>query len=294
MVNQQQQSNFQLRQNQKNEEDENLGEPKKCVHCGNATAPNADICERCGVWQLGGQCCFCYAPVQQGQSFCGNCGNAPEGKPCPNCGTHSIFDLCPKCEFPVSKRAPAYLNQIKSMPEVVEILQQINALDELKGNATSAVSTTPDWLTQLSNYEKQFNTKPDTTKQQVKNISNFAFKSESKDVSENIDAATQSKTAGNITDAIDNQRAELKRKIAELQNRAFSSNQEARAFSTCIAIALPRIRETTIPGTRGVWQCNFAGVTHSSPTDCACAGMGGKWIDGNPEEVIVDTVYDNI
>lgn len=293
MVNQQQQSNFQLRQTQVGDSTQGLHEPKKCRNCGHQTAPGADICEHCGVWQLVGQCCFCYAPVRQGQMYCGSCGNPPEGKPCPNCGTRSIFDFCPKCESPVSKGAPEFLDQVKNMPEVVEILQQMADIEAREAKNDPTAPTVPDWLSKLSNYEKQFDTKASVSTQHIEKASGFAFKSDNKDVSDSLNSMQSNKGTDALA-AIEAQRAEIKKKIADLQNRAFSSNQQARAFSTSIAIALPRLRVTTTHGTSGNWICNFAGVLHSGPSDCECPSMGGHWVGGEPPQTIISTEYTNI
>jgi hypothetical protein len=78
-----------------------------CPKCGKANRFATDICESCKTWLLENQCKFCYAELDDGSSFCPECGSPKDGIPCPHCGNLSIFDFCLKCGKPVSERAIA-------------------------------------------------------------------------------------------------------------------------------------------------------------------------------------------
>lgn len=302
MVNQQQQNNFQVKQNQAAaQETQNSG---KCRHCGHITTAGADICESCGAWQLEGQCCFCYAAVKPGQKFCGGCGNPPEGITCKQCGTHSISDFCPKCTNTVSRDAAGYLEQFKKSSEVVEILQQVNTLNaDMEAISASQTKKTEqpadtDWLNQLENYEKRF--QQDSKAEQKAGQEpvpppKFTFGTDgNKDVSQALSSADQVAKLPDLM-ALEQRRAELESKIAALQQRAFSNNQEARKFYTSLRVTIPQIRtvETVTPVVVG-WQCNFAGLVHPRPENCERPGLGGVWVTDFSTSTEKKIVYNEI
>lgn len=95
---------------------------KKCPKCGaKIISPNADICEVCGEWLLEGKCKFCYADLEEGAVYCGECGNPVAGIVCPQCGKLSYFDFCKHCNTPLTPTAQKMIEKIKKAPhEVVE------------------------------------------------------------------------------------------------------------------------------------------------------------------------------
>jgi len=89
---------------------------KKCPKCGaKIISPNADICEVCGEWLLKGKCKFCYADIEEGAVYCGECGNPVTGIICPQCGQLSYFDFCKHCNIPLTVEAQKMVKKIKNV-----------------------------------------------------------------------------------------------------------------------------------------------------------------------------------
>lgn len=88
---------------------------KSCPKCGaRVISPNADICEVCGEWLLEGQCKFCYAELEEGATFCPECGNPVSGIVCPTCGQLSYFDFCKFCNTPLTGGAQQMVEKLKN------------------------------------------------------------------------------------------------------------------------------------------------------------------------------------
>jgi len=90
---------------------------KKCPKCGaKIISPNADICEVCGEWLLEGKCKFCYADIEEGATYCAECGNPVAGIICPQCGQLSYFDFCKHCNIPLTVEAQKMVEKVKNTP----------------------------------------------------------------------------------------------------------------------------------------------------------------------------------
>ena len=90
---------------------------KNCPKCGaKIISPNADICELCGEWLLKGKCKFCYADIEKGAVYCGECGNPVAGIICPQCGQLSYFDFCKHCNIPLTVEAKKNVEKVKNAP----------------------------------------------------------------------------------------------------------------------------------------------------------------------------------
>ena len=79
-------------------------------------SPNADICELCGEWLLEGKCKFCYADIEEGATYCAECGNPVAGTICPQCDQLSYFDFCKHCNIPLTVEAKKMVEKVKSAP----------------------------------------------------------------------------------------------------------------------------------------------------------------------------------
>lgn len=108
-----------------------LHQPAPCPHCGAPARPRADICEVCGEWLLKGQCKFCYAPIDDDEVFCGECGNPAAGIVCVKCGEMSIFDFCKTCGIPLSIQAKQMARETAENPafqEIISLFEQISGI----------------------------------------------------------------------------------------------------------------------------------------------------------------------
>jgi len=278
-----------------------LKSPIKCPSCGSTVCTNADICESCGTWLLKGQCMFCLAPVDEGQAFCGECGNPTSGIPCPQCGKLSIFDFCNACCIPLSVEAKQ-LVQLRSkdplLQEVGELLEGLYSPHDTKtgqGSILNAPVTSKeqnDEVTRLREYRNAVD-KP-VVQQDGKSISRSLFSDVQK---QRIDMLSKE-----VLDEIEARRIEEERKRREAEERrlleeerqrqlqkqfndvmrklsgkTFSSNQEARRFFMNIIAGLPEdvTKKITAGGMR--WRCNAFDCVHDSPSECGDPSQGGVW-----------------
>lgn len=108
-----------------------LHQPAHCPNCGALARLHADICEICGEWLLKGQCMFCYAPVDESETFCGECGNPAEGITCQKCGKLSHFDFCSTCNIPLSHQAKAMVIATADDPAFLEIAALFEGLADI-------------------------------------------------------------------------------------------------------------------------------------------------------------------
>jgi len=88
---------------------------KNCPKCGaKILSPNADICEVCGEWLLQGKCKFCYADIEEGAVYCGECCNLLMEITCPKCKKLSHFEFCEYCGNPLTPRAKKVFKNINN------------------------------------------------------------------------------------------------------------------------------------------------------------------------------------
>lgn len=115
-----------------------LHQPAHCPNCKAIARPHADICEVCGEWLLKGQCMFCYAPVDDGETFCGECGNPAAGITCQKCGKLSHFDFCSTCNIPLSYQAKAMVLAAADDPALLELAALFEGLADA-GKLTDSI-----------------------------------------------------------------------------------------------------------------------------------------------------------
>ncbi len=229
----------------------------QCPACHSPVSATADICERCGQWQMEGQCCFCYGPVRYGQKFCTSCGNPPAGILCKTCNTVSKFDYCPTCDSPLSKRSGEFLKTMEQSPEIQELkkLTEAIAARQKSANAKPASNQPPAYK---------------------KYVSTFSGPVSARDFGEEMQKSEENISQSRQVDVPEVDPRELIKKVEEMQSRVFTDNQSARLFYTSIKILVPVVMKTKKPIG---WKCNFASVVHpEGPSACSNPSLGGVWI----------------
>lgn len=250
----------------------------KCFNCGWGVSDTADICENCSEWLLKGKCNFCYSDVEEGQKFCSECGNPPEGINCHSCGALSHFDFCPQCNIAVTEQATETIELIRNSIEFQNLLNISNNenFSTHEKNDQSEIE-----LKKLKNYLSKF------SKQKIKKADSFAIKSNfTGKIQENLNAVEQSKLSVQKEEqrisAQQQKETQALKLLEDIRNKTFSSNQEARKFSGSLKILLPKIIIKRKPIG---WKCNFVGVLHSDgPQSCGDPSQGGTWIYDDIEE----------
>jgi hypothetical protein len=242
---------------------------RRCPKCGaKIVSPNADICEECGEWLLEGKCKFCYADIEEGQTYCPECGNPVAGIVCPQCGRLSYFDFCKYCNIPLTATAKKMQEEIKNNPAEQELLNLLESYTPVK---SKGISPDEDELLKMKEYIEKVN-----KKEKKKKVSTPLFSEKQK---ENIKALDQK-----ANDEIQRREEEKRRReeeqrkqeeeqkklqllLTQMRNVKFTTNQDARRY---FSVRRPR-------GAKG-WLCNCCSVLHDSPSDCGDPSQGGTWI----------------
>jgi hypothetical protein len=240
----------------------------KCQNCSWGVSVTADICENCGDWLLKGKCNFCYTDVEEGQKFCAECGNPPEGINCHSCGKLSHFDFCPQCNIALTEQANESIELIANSIE----FQNLITINENEIFNTNEITKQSDVeLEKLKNYFSKF------SEQNPKKKNVFAINDNPNcNVEQNLKAVGQSKQ--NIKtkekEILFEQQKEFQamKLLEDLRNKTFSNNQEARKFFGALKILLPTFIQIG-------WRCNAYGCIHNNPQDCADPAKGGTWLN---------------
>ncbi|CAN1557325.1 hypothetical protein MCEGE10_02458 [Flavobacteriaceae bacterium] len=240
----------------------------KCQNCGWGCSVTADICENCGDWQLKGKCNFCYADVEEGQKFCAECGNPPEGIICHSCEELSHFDFCPQCNIALTEQANETIEMIANSIE----FQNLTTINENEiYNTNEKIKHSKIESEKLKNYLSKF------AEQQPKKKNLFTLNDNPNgNVEENLKTLEQSKQSIKTKEQeiLFEQQKEIKalKLLEDTRSKTFSSNQEARKFFGALKILLPTFIQIG-------WRCNAYGCVHNNPQDCADPAKGGTWLN---------------
>lgn len=244
-----------------------LREQKKCPKCGaKIISPNADICEVCGEWLLEGKCKFCYADLEEGATFCAECGNPVAGIVCPECGKLSYFDFCKFCNAPLTNVAHKMIEKVKNNPqEEVEIFstnQEARAyfmaqkyiiisqkVEVIEMNKDNELLKLKDYMEKVEKKGRMVY-KPIFSDKQRESI-NAAGKSAEKEIERQEEERRR--------------REEEERRRQEEERRRQEEERRKR-------------EEEKRRGAKG-WVCNAYGAFHSDgPCGCADPSKGGHWV----------------
>jgi hypothetical protein len=264
---------------------------KVCAYCRHEVSDTADICENCGSWQLAGQCCFCYTPVEPQQKFCTECGNPPTGIVCSACGTHSLFDYCPNCHTSLTEQAAETLTFIQQSAEFQEVLQlhaSVQALLE-KGAGQAQIEAEQQKLNQRMEEWNSFYQQVQQQRQQQRPTrrnpaggSGPGFNLEAAQANSQQLAAEQqclAEQAAAAREQLLRAEAEQINRIAAMQKKMFADHQSARRYYGSLKLLIP----TLVPKRKKViritgWLCVWANVLHpEGENGCGNPSLGGSW-----------------
>lgn len=242
-------------------------EGRRCPRCGAVILANADICENCGEWLLRGQCRFCYAPLEEGAMFCGQCGNPVDGIECPHCHTTSYFDFCKECGAPLTSQAIETIEAIKNSSDFVELEKLLGH----KEDADTVEEAEQKELRELREYLEKLEGSHSRD-----NYPTLFPRGRMNSLEAKVCAIDQEERACHETSkgaARDAQR--------KVEQKKFANNQEARRYFGALKVLLPTIKRTPVG-----WLCNICHVLHpGGPQECCVAYGGGKWIYKEEQEI---------
>lgn len=265
-------------QKKKNEDQDIDDSSQKCPNCGANVQPAADICEVCGEWLLKGKCNFCYTDVEPGQKFCAECGNSPEGVVCNHCGQLSHFDFCKNCDVPLTDQAQAMIEKLKALPELKKLIEE--DIPEIQKKSIISQSERDD-LIKMKAYADKCSDKNVTPKNDIKKFDVSGLSDVSVIINNvvNIQKNEEKRTADEkkALEEILKSEEETKKVLAQIQQKPFANNQEARRYYGALKVVLPVLEKIKISHIKG-WRCNAFNCLHSGgPSDCAEPGRGGEW-----------------
>lgn len=225
----------------------------RCPKCGaKIISPNADICEVCGEWLLEGKCKFCYADLEEGVTFCAECGNPVAGIVCPQCGKLSYFDFCKYCNTPLTAMAQKMIEKVKNFPQ--EQVEKFSSNQEAR-----AYFMAQKFLMVGVEIEVA---KQDKTDEMVK-LKEYIAKVEKKEKKAYTPLFSEKQReaikAGGKIAANEIERQEEERRRQEEERRRREEEERRKRPSG--------------------WLCNAFGNIHpDGPCDCADPSQGGHWV----------------
>jgi len=254
----------------------NFSGERHCPKCMAKVSPNADICEVCGEWLLEGKCKFCYADIEEGATYCAECGNPVVGIVCPQCGKLSYFDFCKNCNIPLTATAQKMLEDLKNDPEEQELL---HLLESYFPEEEKEVSSEKEELLKMKTYIEKVDKKV-TKKKTFTPLFSKKQKESIKEIDKIADEEIKRQEEEKRRQEEERRRKEEERKrreeenrrnvqalLEQMKSRTFSTNQDARRYYSSHRPKNPR-----------GWQCNFSGMIHNCPEECADPWQGGHWL----------------
>lgn len=258
---------------------------KRCPKCGTRVSPTADICEACGEWLLEGNCKFCYADIEEGTTYCSECGNPVAGIVCPQCSQLSYFDFCKHCNIPLTGTAQKMLADMKNDPQKQDLLnifqnykqglietEKLNEiLDKMKDIKFSSNQEARRFFMALSPFITIHKDKiPGKEKEDLFKMKAYIEKVEKKKkkISTPLFSERQKESIQEIDKIVNKEikrREEEERKRQEEERRKQEEERKS--------------REEEERQRRKGWICNAYGNLHSDgPADCADPSQGGHWV----------------
>lgn len=246
----------------------NIYPERQCTSCKSRVSPNADICESCGEWLLKDKCKFCYADLEEGQVYCGECGNSVEGIRCPKCTNLSYFDFCKSCNIPLTEAARKSKEDFLNDPASQELLNLIESsgkeVEEISVSEQKELLKMKAYMAKVEKKGKKVVYVPLFSDNQKESIFQMGEKAE-KEIKRIEDEKRRKEEEER------RKKEEAKQKLEEamrqMGQRTFSSNQDARKFFS-----------SRKPLNARGWVCNYADATHDYPEECCEPWHGGYWV----------------
>ena len=195
-----------------------------------------------------GECSFCGARTDPGQTVCAECRMPLDGIVCPVCGTLNYRSFCSKCNAPLNRAAEVAIEKAKKDP----VFQQVSILiekaaklkEKISGTKTEASEGTLEFLKMFS--------------------SDIVF-------TEAADPGLQEEYLRTVKD--------IEELFAQMLPPAGSTPQQQFNYYSARNIAVTTVLQEEVRIKSPVeWICNFCGCHHRQPSECAEPFLGGTWV----------------
>ena len=225
-----------------------------CPNCGAELDADADFCETCRRYVRKDVCSFCGAHLEGNEAFCPECGSPRGGIVCPVCHTMNDFSFCKQCGTPLTDDAKLLMEQVREMPEYIEMKKVADELQEMDL-----------MLPYSSELEKTRDEQNARLRERV-----LTLLAQDRGTPNPIIPDSENKRMGK--EDYNQKKQEYLEKITVLLDKMAQQPQPKAAQVRNYAMACrPQ-------GVRLAWQCNYKHALHSSPCGCAKPQMGGKWL----------------
>ena len=225
-----------------------------CPNCGAELDADADFCETCRRYVRKDVCSFCGAHLDGNEAFCPECGSPRGGIVCPVCHTMNDFAFCKQCGAALTEDAVMLLEQVREMPEYIEMKKLADDLQEMDL-----------MLPYASEPEKLRDEENNKLRERV-----LMLLAQDRGTPNPIIPDSENKRL--TKEEYDKKKQEYLEKISDLLDKMAQQPQLRPAQVRNYAMACrPQ-------GVRLAWECNWKHALHSSPCGCAKPQMGGKWV----------------
>jgi predicted amidophosphoribosyltransferase len=225
-----------------------------CPFCGSEIDPDADFCEACHRYIRKDICSYCGAKLTGNEAYCPECGSPRGGLVCPTCHTMNDFAFCKQCGTPLTEDAMMLMEQVREMPEYVEMKKLADDLQEM------------DLMIPYASEREKFQ-EDERSKLRERVLTLLA---QDRGTPNPIIPELENKRLSK--EEYDQKKQEYLEKISNLLDKLAQQPQPRPAQVRNYAMACrPQ-------GVRLAWECNFKHALHSSPCGCAKPQMGGKWV----------------
>lgn len=225
-----------------------------CPNCGAELDADADFCETCRRYVRKDVCSFCGAHLDGNEAFCPECGSPRGGIVCPVCHTMNDFAFCKQCGTPLTDDAMMLMEQVREMPEYIEMKKMADELQELD----LMIPYSSEREKQQDDAKIKLRERVLTLLAQDRGTPNPIIpESENKRLSKEEYDEKKQKCLNKISELLDRLAQQPQLRPAQVRNYAMACRPQ---------------------GVRLAWQCNYKHALHSSPCGCAKPQMGGKWV----------------
>ena len=262
-----------------------LGE---CMHCHRAVPAGAVVCPHCGRSLTPGKCSFCGAAMPPAAKFCTQCGQSREGVVCPVCGTLNARNFCRKCNAPLTPRGqlaqeaarndPAFRALQAKAADLAALHARIEALRENGGQAQGPSGLSESDRALLDEYADVLQSMGVA----VPEVPAVSRVEEARRPS--YDDAVVS--LDELMEAYREKAAEMNAELEAMAPPPDFTPEQQRDYYAARKMATLQTEYDMSDYQSCVWQCNYCGAYHQTPSACVQPELGGTWVYITPEQYI--------